>query len=182
MTERQAREVSAALSERMVEVGLRSRPDKTEIVYREDDNRRGGHEHTAFKFLGYTFTARTARNKHGTLYDRFLPAVSPAALKRMSQTVRSWRTHKKTGHDLAGLAAEINPVVAGWMNYYGRFHRSEMYPLLQRVNSYLGRWARNKYRRLRARGRVTAWWYGVVDRDPELFAHWQWARALSRYG
>lgn len=68
------------------------------------------------------------------------------------------------------------------MNYYGRFYRSKMYPLLQRINSYLGCWAANKYKRLRAWGRVTAWWYRILDRDPELFAHWQWARTLSRYG
>ena len=182
VTERQAREVLAALSERMVEVGLRLHPNKTKIVYCKDDKRRGSHDHTAFKFLGYMFTARTARNKHGTMYNRFLPAVAPAILKEMSRQVRGWRLHRRTGHDLAELAAEINPIVAGWMNYYGRFYRSQMYPLLQRINSYLGRWAANKYKRLRAWGRVTAWWHRILDRDPELFAHWQWARTLSRYG
>ena len=48
------------------------------------------------------------------------------------------------------------------MNYYGRFYRSQLYPLLQRINTYLMRWARKKYRRLRAYRRL----HGVVDRDP----------------
>ena|SRR5271156_3648384 len=30
------------------------------------------------------------------------------------------------------------------------FYRSELYPLLSRINSYLMRWIRNKYKRLRA--------------------------------
>lgn len=181
VTERQAREVLAALSLRMDEVGLRLHPDKTKIVYCKDDKRRAQFEVTSFTFLGYTFAARASRNRHGTVYNRFLPAVSPVALKKMSGRVRRWRIHKMTGHGLDELAAMINPVVAGWMNYYGRYHRSELYPLLRRVNSYLARWARNKYKRLRAWRRFIAWWDGVLDRDPDLFAHWQWARTLHGY-
>ncbi|WP_424863190.1 group II intron maturase-specific domain-containing protein [Streptomyces sp. MMS24-I29] len=43
---------------------------------------------------------------------------------------------------------EINPIVAGWINYYGRFYRSALYPLLARINAYLARWIRRKYKRL----------------------------------
>ena len=55
VTEGQARQVLAALSDRMVEVGLRLHPDKTRIVYCKDGVRRGSYEHEAFTFLGYTF-------------------------------------------------------------------------------------------------------------------------------
>jgi hypothetical protein len=55
--------------------------------------------------------------------------------------VRSWRLHTRTGTELRQLAQDINPVVAGWMTYYGRFYRSALYPLLQRINTYLLRWA-----------------------------------------
>jgi hypothetical protein len=78
------------------------------------------------------------------------------------------------GSDLAGLAAWINPVVRGWMNYYGRFSRSQMYRLLQRINTYIVRWARNKYRRLGSFKKAKRWWTGLVDREPGLFAHWAW--------
>ncbi|GAB1645345.1 hypothetical protein KRMM14A1259_57680 [Krasilnikovia sp. MM14-A1259] len=40
------------------------------------------------------------------------------------------------------LADWINPIVSGWMTYDGRFYRSQLYPFLQRVNTYLARWAR----------------------------------------
>jgi RNA-directed DNA polymerase len=33
----------------------------------------------------------------------------------------------------------INPVVRGWMNYYGTFYRSALSTLLARINTYLGR-------------------------------------------
>ena len=135
---------------RMEEVGLRLHPAKTKIVYCKDGKRRGSHEHTSFTFLGYTFRPRGARRADGKMFTGFQPAVSPDALKKMSQQVRSWRIHTRTGRDLNGARQLVNPVVAGWMNYYGRFYRSPLYPLLRRVNTYLMRWAGQKYKRLRA--------------------------------
>jgi RNA-directed DNA polymerase len=178
-TEREAREVLAALVDRLGEVGLRLHPDKTKIVYCKDGRRRGWHEHTSFTFLGYTFRPRGARNADGTMFVGFQPAVSPEALTKMSRQVRRWRVHARTRQTLGELAAAINPIVAGWMNYYGRFYRSQMYPLLQRINTYLMRWAGKKYKRLRSYNRFKAWWSGVIGRDPRLFAHWVWARGLA---
>jgi hypothetical protein len=179
VTERQARQVLDALAMRMEEVGLVLHPDKTKLVYCKDERRRGSHEHTAFTFLGYEFRQRTARGRDGRIFSAFSPAVSPAALKRMSQTVRHWRMHRWVNSDLNELAKEINPIVAGWMQYYGRYCRSALYPLLQRINTYLMRWAGNKYQRLRPYKRFKRWWFGVVDRDPELFAHWKWVRTFA---
>lgn len=178
-TEREAREVLAALADRLGEVGLRLHPDKTKIVYCKDGRRRSRHEHTSFTFLGYTFRPRGARNADGAMFVGFQPAVSPEALKKMSRQVRRWRIHTRTRHTLDELAAAINPIVAGWMSYYGRFYRSQMYPLLQRINTYLMRWAGKKYKRLRSYNRFKAWWSGVIEREPRLFAHWGWARGLA---
>jgi hypothetical protein len=62
------------------------------------------------------------------------------------------------------------------MNYYGRFYRSVIYPLLRRVSIYLRRWAGRKYRRLRTLTRFKRWWARVIARAPDLFAHWRWVR------
>jgi RNA-directed DNA polymerase len=178
VTERQARHVWAALAQRLDSVGLRLHPDKTRIVYCKDDRRRGSFEHTSFTFLGYTFGPRTVLGRDGRMFTGFLPAVSAAALKAMGQRVRAWRIHLRTGQDLAELAGWINPIVAGWMTYYGRFYRSRLYPFLQRINSYLMRWARKKYKRLNSYKRFKAWWLGLVDREPGLFRHWAWMREV----
>jgi RNA-directed DNA polymerase len=181
-TERQARQVLAALSARMDEVGLRLHPDKTKIVYCKDSNRRGSYDVTSFTFLGYTFRPRMSRNqKSGKVFTSFLPAVSPEALKEMGRRIRDLRIHRWTRTDLNALAAELNPIVAGWMQYYGRFTRSYLYPLLERINSYLMRWARNKYKRLRSYRRCKKWWLALAEREPTLFAHWEWVRVFRGF-
>jgi RNA-directed DNA polymerase len=174
---RQAEAVLAAIAERMAEVGLELHPDKTRIVYCKDAKRRGGHEHTSFTFLGFTFRAREARDRSGRSFTAFLPAMSTEALKAKSADLRALRVHRHTNLSLGGLARWLNPIVAGWVNYYGRFYRSQMRPLLQRVNAYVRRWAANKYKRLRSFTRFDRWWAGVLDRQPDLFAHWKIARA-----
>jgi len=178
VTERQAREVWAALAERLNSVGLRLHPDKTKIVYCKDAKRRGSFEQVSFTFLGYTFRPRKSRQKDGSFYVGFLPAVSPEALKAMGRQVREWRIHLRTGLDLTELAARINPIVLGWMNYYGRFYRSALHRFLQRINTYLMRWAQKKYRRLRSFKRFRAWWTALVVREPGLFRHWAWTSAF----
>jgi RNA-directed DNA polymerase len=176
VSRRQAEAVLDGIAQRMEEVGLRLHPDKTRIVYCQDGKRRGEHEHTSFTFLGFTFRTRKARGKNGTYFTSFLPAMSTEALKAKGAELRAMRIHRRTDLSLDGLARWLNPIVAGWMNYYGRFYRSAMHPLLRRVSSYLRRWAGKKYRRLRTDKRFQRWWAGVIDRQPGLFAQWKWVR------
>ncbi len=179
VTERQAERVRDALGQRLADVGLRLHPDKTRIVYCKDDKRRGAHEHTSFTFLGFTFSQRAVLGRSGAMFNGFLPAVSAAALKEMGRRVRRWRIHRHNANDLAELATFINPIVAGWMTYFGRFYRSKLYRLLRRINSYLMRWARQKYKRLRGFKACHAWWRGLLDREPTLFRHWAWIRDVD---
>jgi hypothetical protein len=87
------------------------------------------------------------------------------------------RIHRRTTLSLEDLAVWLNPIIAGWMNYYGRYYRSELYPLLRRVNSYARRWAGRKYKRLRTYKRFRRWWDGLLEREPRLFAQWRWVHA-----
>jgi len=174
---RQAEYVLARIATRMREVGLRLHPDKTHVVYCKDGKRRGQHEHASFTFLGYTFRAREARSKHGGgSFTSFLPAISAEALKATGDRIRSMRIHRHNTLSLNDLAAWLNPIVAGWMHYYGRFYRTALHPLLRRVNTYLRRWAGKKYRRLRTHKQFKRWWTGLLQREPGLFAQWQWVR------
>ncbi|MEU5347337.1 group II intron maturase-specific domain-containing protein [Streptomyces sp. NPDC020766] len=156
----------------MDEVGLRLHPDKTRIVYCKDGKRRGSFEHTAFTFLGFTFQARNARSRHGVNFTNFLPAISKEALKKISREVRSWRLHMRMHLTFHELARRINPIVRGWMQYHGAFYRTLLFPLLQRINSYLVHWIRKKYRRFRTFKKLQACWKRITRQHPRLFAHW----------
>ncbi|MER6386449.1 group II intron reverse transcriptase/maturase [Streptomyces sp. NPDC001250] len=173
VSERQAREVLAALTDRMEEVGLRLHPAKTRIVYCQDGIRQRAFEHTAFTFLGYTFRARLNRSRHGNLFLSFEPAASKDALKKMGREVRSWHLHTRSELSFNDLARRINPVVAGWINYYGRFRPWELNPFLMRINAYLVRWIRRKYKRLAAKRKAIAKMQEIAQRYPRMFAHWR---------
>jgi group II intron reverse transcriptase/maturase len=174
VSERQARYVLAAIAERMKQVGLTLHPEKTRIVYCQDSNRRRSYEHVQFTFLGFTFRRRSTQAKDGKMFLSFLPAISKEALSRISAEVRSWRLHHRTHITEADLARRINPIVRGWMNYYGAFYKSALYPLLERINAYLMRWIRKKYKRLRGKKKARNAWNQAIERRPGFFAHWAW--------
>jgi RNA-directed DNA polymerase len=175
----QAERLVQAIASRMEQVGLQLHPDKTKIVYCKDAARRATYEHTAFTFLGYTFRPRGARNeRQHVTFTSFAPAISKEALKKVSGTVRRWRLHRRSGQTLADLARWMNPIVRGWMQYYGRFNRSVLYPFLQRINAYLVRFLRNKFKRVRSFKKAKAGWQRITGQYPKAFAHWAWVNTF----
>jgi RNA-directed DNA polymerase len=174
-SEAQAHRVRQGIAERLAECGnLQLHPDKTRIVYCKDGTRRGSYDHTAFTFLGYTFRSRLVRLATGKYFFGFNPAISDVAAKRVRAQIRSWRLHRRTGSTLPDLAREINPVVRGWINYYGRFNPSALYNSLNGINKYLVRWAMQKYKRYRRRRRRAWIALGKIARaNPMLFVHWR---------
>jgi group II intron reverse transcriptase/maturase len=175
VTKAQAEALVVAIADRMVEVGLRLHPTKTRIVYCKDSNRRLDYEHTAFTFLGFTFRGRRARGKNGTVFTGFLPAISKDALTKVSGDLRRLRIHLQTSLSLTELAKQVvNPVVRGWIGYYGAFGRGALHPLLRRVNAYMLRWLRRKYERLRPLRKALDAWRRITSQLRVLVAHWAW--------
>jgi RNA-directed DNA polymerase len=179
-TQQQAQIVLDAIIKRLATVGLELNLDKTRIVYCKDSNRAGSHEHERFDFLGYTFRPRRARARSGEVFVSFCPAVSDDAVKRMAGTIKGWRLHLWSGKSLADLAQEINPIVRGWIDYYGYFYKSRLISLLRRIDEYLARWAARKFKRLRGHPhRARSFVATVARREPGLFAHWKVGAQLS---
>jgi len=172
-TQQQAQLVLGAIVERLARVGLELNLDKTRIVYCTDSNCKGSHEHEQFTFLGYTFRPRRAQNRSGELFVSFCSAVSGDAAKGMRRSIRCWRLNLRSGDSLADLAQRINPIVRGWINFYGRFYRSKLISLLENINEHLARWAMRKFKRLRGRPRrARRLLVAIAAREPALFAHW----------
>lgn len=162
------------LQKRFAECGLELHPTKTQIVYCKDEDRRGNYPNTSFDFLGYTFRPRRSKNKYGKYFINFTPAVSNKAKKAMQQTIHDWRMHLKPDKSLEDLSNMFNPVIRGWVNYYGRFYKSEMYSVLRHMNQALVRWARRKYKKLsRHQRRANNWLGKIARREQKLFVHWQ---------
>jgi RNA-directed DNA polymerase len=173
-SEQQARDLRDAIALRLAECGLSLSERKTRIVFCKDANRRGSYEHESFDFLGYTFRPRLSKSRHGEHFVNFSPAVAGEAGKRIGREIRRWRLHRWSDKTLTDLARSINAIVRGWINYYGRFYRSELIRLLRRINDYLIRWAMRKFKRLRRRpARARRFLADVAGREPSLFAHWR---------
>jgi RNA-directed DNA polymerase len=167
--------VLEAIRKRLAQCDLELHPTKTRIVYCKDDDRRGEYEHIQFDFLGYTFRPRRAKNRRGKYFISFLPAMSGKAANAVRQTIRRWRlAATRNNQSLEDLAQLMNPVVRGWMNYYGRFYRSQCVQVLRYLNDRLVAWACRKYKRFRRRERAATHWLGrIAKRDPHLLVLWQ---------
>ncbi|MGB5445072.1 MAG: group II intron reverse transcriptase/maturase [Psychromonas sp.] len=170
------------LSERFKECGLEMHPVKTKIVYCKDDWRKSTQEqNTQFDFLGFTFRARTCKSQSsGRLVNSFTPAVSMVAKKSMRRKIKELKVRQKTQYSLEQLAKWLNPMLRGWINYYGQFRRSELDSVFRHFNKTLVRWARRKFKKLKIhKSRTIDLFDKLSVRCPNLFAHWQFGSSRS---
>jgi len=173
-TEAEAKLLLKFLDFRFKECGLELHPEKTKIVYCKDDDRRGEYSDISFDFLSYTFRPRRSKNRWGKFFVSFLPGVSNKAGKAMRQKAWKWKMHLRSDKSLEDLSRMFSPVIRGWINYYGKFYKSALYPTLQHLNRTLVRWAMRKFKKLKGHRRRAEYWLGnVARRQPQLFPHWQ---------
>ena len=135
-SEEQARTLRVLLEQRFAQCGLTLHPDKTKVIYCKDDDRRGEYSDHQFDFLGYTFRPRLSRRWNGFGVS-FSPAVSGKVLKSIRQTVRRWTLHQRSDKTLDDLARMFNNHIRGWINYYGCFYKSALYPALRHIDRIL---------------------------------------------
>ncbi len=161
------------LQNRLTECKLQLHPVKTRLVYCKDGKRKDEYSITRFDYLGFSFHARTVQDRHGNLFTGFNPGISHKALKRMNLAIRRLNINRCTTLTLPMLAARLNPMVRGWVTYYGAFYPEKLKRFLVRIDLRLGRWARNKYKRLRGhKRRAWAWLKRCRKTQPRLFVHW----------
>jgi RNA-directed DNA polymerase len=179
-SEGQARWIKSAIERRLQQCRLKLHPQKTKIVYCKDSSRRGNYSNEKFDFLGYTFRPRLSKSRMGEFFVNFSPAVGDEAAKSIRREIRGWRMHRMSDKSIGDLSRILNSVLRGWINYYGRFYKSALYPIFDQLNCALKRWAMRKYKKLRGRQRRAKYWLGrIARREPNLFVHWRYVRPVA---
>lgn len=178
-TERQAQQLLCDLKQRLSECGLEIHPDKTKVIYCKDSNRKSEYQNTSFDFLGFTFRSREAMNKqHNLRFVSFTPAVSKLSMKAMRAKVKKYRIGRRTELELNDIAEKFNPILRGWINYFGRYHSSELDSVFRHFNQTLVKWAMSKYKSLRGRKtKAIAFLVNLAKENPRLFVHWSGGRS-----
>ena len=174
-TEQEAEALKAELRARLAECHLELHPTKTKIVYCRDGKRKGTYPNVKFDFLGYCFRPRwIKKSRDNSMFCGFNPAVSPSALKTMRSTIRDLNIRRQTQLSLADIARTLNPLLRGWMEYYGRYAPSALSPMLRYVNQTLVRWAMRKFKRFKAHKiRASRFLQKLVRERMSLFIHWR---------
>ncbi len=172
-SEADARDLKARLERRLRECKLQLHPEKTQIICCHVGKRQNTQVAKKFDFLGYCFRPRLVRNRYGKMFVSFTPAISPRSAKRIRQQVRSWRLHLRTSMSLEDIARAVNPAIRGWVNYYGAYQRSSLFPVLHNIDYHLVKWVKWKYKKKGNYSKRAIRWLGqVASHQPELFAHW----------
>jgi group II intron reverse transcriptase/maturase len=173
-SEQEAQALKSELQARLAECQLELHPTKTRIVYCKDRKRKGKYPNVKFDFLGYCFRPRRVQKRQDkTLFCGFNPAVSPAAMKDMRATIRELNFRYQTQLSLEEIAHKLNPLLRGWIEYYGRYAPSALYPLLRYVNQTLVAWVMRKFKRWKGRKtRASQFLQQLARERADLFVHW----------
>jgi len=74
-----------------------------------------------------------------------------------------------------------NPCIRGWITYYSHFYKTQLRPTLKRIDVYVIRWARRKFKRMRHQTKGARDWFDRLRRaNPKLLAHWSLCHGNGR--
>jgi len=174
-TQHEAEALKAELQTRLAECNLEMHPTKTKIVYCKDGKRKGKYANVKFDFLGYCFRPRLVqRFRDMSLFCGFNPAVSPSAMKAMRTAIRGLNLWHQTQLSLQDIAQKLNPILRGWIEYYGRFSPSALSSLMEYFNQTLAVWMMRKFKRFKGRKiRAIRFLQRLATERVDLFVIWK---------
>lgn len=173
-----AEQMLQSLHQRMKTVGLELHPLKTKIVYCRDHRRKGKHPKVKFDFLGYSFQPRTAfSKKKGKLFLGYDCAISISSRKRIADKLKALNVNKLSFKSIVGVAQYLNPLIRGWIQYYGKYRMYELKKVFRLLSTRLVWWARKRYKRYKTSIRKAYKWLATVrEQFPTLFYHWNFSQ------
>ncbi len=172
-----AEQILNALHQRMESVGLELHAQKTKIVYCRDYRRKGKHPIVKFDFLGYSFQPRSAFSKKTKkMFLGYDCAISISSRKRIADKLGELNVNKLNFKSIVGVAQYLNPMIRGWVRYYGKFKMYELTKVFRLLSARLVWWARRKYKRYKtSMGKAYKWLTTVRKQFPTLFYHWRFS-------
>jgi group II intron reverse transcriptase/maturase len=168
----QAEAVLKAIRERLTEVKLAIKEEKTRIAYCKDYRRQGSHENVKFEFLGFSFQPRARKSKRdGKKFMAFTAEISQSNQKKIRDTIKETVNPRATRTELSDIAVHINSKLRGWINYYGIFSKARLRRTINTVDLRLISLLMNKhkmrYRKASAKLKL------MKKHNPKLFFHWE---------
>ena len=171
----EAYKIKSAIAERLGKCKLSLNEAKSKIVFCGVSA--NVYPEMALNFLGFTFRRRKVISKEGKCFTGFVLAVSKEAKKLIRSKITSWNIKRRMEETLKDIAEQINPILRGWYNYYGKFYRSELNRVLSKIETCLRGWARNKFRTRNGHKRkvqIRRYLGQVRKYHPYLFEHWKY--------
>lgn len=167
----EAEEVLSAIRQRLMEVKLQIKEEKTRIAYCKDYRRKGQHEHVKFEFLGYSYQPRARKSQiDGKSYMAFTAEISPSNQKKVRAAIREEKVWSNTTIEAKDIAKVLNAKLRGWINYYGKYSKRSLRKVLMKIDEKLIKWLSKKhkmgYRKSLEKLKL------LKREQPKLFYHW----------
>lgn len=169
-TKAEAQRIKLAITGRLSECKLSLNEDKSKIIFC-GVSAKENYAVKSFDFLGFTFRRRKAMSRENKGFTGFLPAVSKDAKKKIGEKIK-----RRTSETLQEISNQINPILRGWYNYYGKFYHSELNKVIERVEISLRNWVRSKFKTKNSylpKIKVRKYLGRVRCFKPNLFEHWK---------
>lgn len=168
----EAEEVLRAVKERLAEVKLQIKEEKTAIIYCKDYRRKEKQEKVKFDFLGFSYQPRGRKSKiDGKLFMAFTAEISQSSQKKIRGVIRSAKLWRYTQIEISDIAKYFNPKIRGWINYYGIYSKRSLRRVMMRIELNLMRLISKKYK---IGYRKTVKKLALIKQEnPKLFYHWQ---------
>lgn len=166
----EAKQLLDQISKRMSECGLTLHPEKTKIVKCQKWGSEDEHPHKSFDFLGYRFKPRKASTKEGKITGTFSPGISNKAVKKIQEWIRANKVFKKTNETLAEIGMKIHSQTRGWINYYGKFRRTELQKVFNPINRQITKWHAKKHKSGVTEATVRV--QQIATTHSYIFVHW----------
>jgi len=170
----QACHIRNEIRRRLESCELEMSEEKTQIVFCKRSNRRSAYKQISFDFLGYTFQPRKSVGLEGKIFTTFDCGVSIKSERKFCQRLKDLAFHRWTRRTIYELAKILNPIIAGWVNHFGKFNPRLLMRAMSSLNSRLAKWVCRRYKRFgKSMRKASRFLRNLAVEKPLLFYHWR---------